>query len=594
MAFIPEDVLYNIKEAADIRQVIQEFVPLKKRGKNWVGLCPFHPDSSPSFTVNEEKQIYYCFGCGEGGNVFKFLMRLQGLSFVEAAKLLAQRYGIKIPKRPLSKAQEKKRQLREELIEINKIAAEYFYNNLRHSHSAIKAKEYLNKRGLDNITLESFLIGWAQDSWDALINNLSSKGFSLELIEKTGLIIKREGASGYYDRFRGRIIFPIHNHRGDIVAFGGRTIDLPNQKEQPKYINSPESPVYHKSHVLYGLFQNKSSIRQAGFGLVVEGYMDVVSLWQFGIKEVVGTLGTALTEDHARRMKNITKQWILLFDSDEAGLKAAQRALPICYKFDLRPKVLILPEGEDPDSFIRKKGKNRLLALIEKAPSGIDFLINVGLDLYGADTEGKLKTADTLISIISQIQDPIRKSLFIGETSQRLGIREESLWERIKNDEKSLKLITIKKAKREKAKQQDLIKPGLKIKNRAEEKLLGFLLSYPQFIDRFLEQDLELWISDKNLFELWQAIQHLYSMQGKLDLVTLCERLEPMPHLKTLAMRLASEFPPCHDLEEMASELLQYCSKQKKRILRLQLLEQLRHECKEDSQEILKYYQSLH
>ncbi len=592
MTYIPEDILQTIREAADIRQVVQEFVPLKKRGRNWVGLCPFHPDKDPSFTVNEDKQIFYCFGCGEGGNVFKFLMKIQGLSFQEAATTLAQRYGITIPKRPVSTTERKKRELNEQLTEINLAASQYYSKLLCSSLSAQPARDYLNKRGLDEQTLKAFNLGWAEDKWDGLIVFLKEKGFPLELAEQAGLIIKRTKASGWYDRFRGRITFPIKDHRGDIVAFGARTIGLPGQEEQPKYINSPESPIYHKGKVLYGLFQNKSSIRKSGFGLLVEGYMDVVSLWQSGVREAVASLGTALTEDHARRMKGVSRDWILLFDADDAGLKAASRALPICYKTGIRPKVLVLPKGEDPDSFVRQHGQKELYSLLKAALSGIDFLIETGKERFGTDTEGRLKTVELALDAIATVQDPVRKSLMVGQVAQKLGVREESLWQELKKRTQRPRLIKNLpgEGKDDKKSASSLIRVG----NKAEEKVIGFLLSYPQFMDRFIELNPELWIENKTVSELWSAILHLYSMTGRVNLSDLYQRLEHDHALRSMAMRLASAFPPCTDVDSMVRDLESYCLERKKRALRMQIMQQMRELGEEeDSESLLKSLQSL-
>ncbi|NPA94502.1 MAG: DNA primase [Thermodesulfobacteria bacterium] len=593
MTYIPEDILQTIRETADIRQVVQEFVPLKKRGKNWVGLCPFHSDKDPSFTVNEDKQIFYCFGCGEGGNVFKFLMKIQGISFPEAARALAQRYGITIPERPVSAHERKKKELKEQLLELTLEASHYFTSQLESSKTAELARNYLESRGLDDETIKTFQLGWAEDSWDGLTSHLESKGLDLELAEQAGLIIKRANAPGWYDRFRGRIIFPIHDHQGNIVAFGGRTVGLPGQEEQPKYINSPESPIYKKGKILYGLYQNKGAIRKAGYGLMVEGYMDVVSLWQFGIRQAVASLGTAMTEDHGRRMKGVTKEWVLLFDADEAGLKAATRALPICYKVDLRPKVLVLPEGEDPDSFVRKNGPDKLLELVSTAQSGLDYLIDMGKRHFGTDTEGTLKTIESALDAISQVQDPVRKSLFVGHISRKLGVREESLWQNLERRERNKPLrVAYSKDKGNDA--QAKPKVLAKRKNRAEEKILGFLLSYPQYMDRFLDLGLELWLEDRDLAELWDAMVHLHSLTGRLSLSELYERLEHAPELRSTAMRLASAFPPCSDIESMVKDLEKSCMERKKRALRMQLIQQIREQGEEgDCEHLLRDLLSL-
>ncbi len=595
MGYIPEDIIQQIRDAADIRQVVQEYVPLKKRGKNWVGRCPFHPDKDPSFSVNEEKQIFYCFGCGEGGNVFKFLMKIQGLSFVEAVQNLAGRLSIEIPKRPVSKTQQKAFKERDAILEINQLASDFFSDLLLSSASGLQARNYLEERGLSEQAIKIFSLGWAEDSWDSLAKFLEGQGKELPLAEKCGLVIKRTSAPGYYDRFRGRIIFPIRDHRGQIVAFGGRTITSDTKREQPKYINSPESPVYHKGKTLYGLFQNKSAIRKAGMGIIVEGYMDVVSLWQFGVNEAVGTLGTALTEDHARRLKGITKDWVLLFDADEAGLKAASRALPICYRLNLRPKVLCLPDGEDPDSFVRKEGPASLRSLMEKAPTGIDFLLDLGRKRFGTSTEAKTQLIDNVLESVSQVSDPVRKSLLIGHIAQKVGVREESLWQRLQMEEKSRhRLPSDHTGKNEDSRGQRAIKKVFKISNKAEEKLLGFLLSYPQFIGNFLDEGLDIWLSDKGLLELWESMVNLYSIEGKCDLSSLCDRLEATPGLKGLAMRLSAECPPCEDRGEMAASLKAYCVARKKKALRTHLLEEMRtEEVAEQERDILQKLQGL-
>ncbi len=596
MTYIPEDILQNIREAADIRQVVQEFVPLKKRGKNWVGLCPFHSDNDPSFTVNEEKQIFYCFGCGEGGNVFKFLMKIQGLSFKEAAKALAQRYGITIPERPLSEKAKKKKRLREQLIDITQAASIYFSRLLEDSVSAQKARQYLKKRSLKGETVEAFDLGWAEESWDGLIRFFENEGIDLGLAEEAGLIIKRTNAPGWYDRFRGRIMFPIRDHVGNIVAFGGRIIGLAGQEEQPKYINSPESPIYHKGKILYGLFQNKGGIRKAGFGLVVEGYMDVVSLWQHGIRQAVASLGTALTEEQARRMRGVTKEWVLLFDGDEAGLKAATRALPICYKVGLRPKVLILPHGEDPDSLVRKRGRAELEKLLKSAISGIDFLIDAGKTHFGTDTEGILKTIDTALEAISMVGDAVRRSLLVGDIARKLGVREESLWQSLKEKSQKDRRHKRPSATKSNTTQQvsSLSRPVARIGNRAEEKIIGFLLSYPQYIERFIDLSLEIWLEDGTLCGLWEAMTHIHEMTGGLNLTELYNNLEHDPVLRTVAMRLASDFPPCNDVEIMVKDLESYCQGRKKQALRMQLLQQLRDQGdNEDCESLLKGLLSL-
>ncbi|PXF59281.1 MAG: DNA primase [Deltaproteobacteria bacterium] len=568
-SYIPEDVLRNVLEAANIRQVVGEYVPLKKSGRNWVGLCPFHPDKDPSFSVSEEKQIFHCFGCGEGGNVFKFLMKMQGMSFVEAVKTLANRYGIIIPERPRSSQDKKRHMETEELVSLNLAAVGFYHQNLLHSSGSSDARAYLERRGLKSDIISRFRLGWANDQWDGLINHLKTKGLSLDKAEKAGLIVSRESGKGYYDRFRGRIIFPILDRSGKAVALGGRIL----KDGHPKYLNSPETPVYNKSRVLYGLSQNKAAIRRAGRGYVVEGYMDLLALAQFDIDQVVATLGTALTEDHVKQLRGLCKDWILVFDGDAAGVKAALRALPFFYKQNLRVRVLNLPAEDDPDSFVRREGKDSWEALVDTAGTGLDFAIQQGLASYGKDPEGRFRTTEDVLSILQPVSDPVRKSLLVGHVAQKLGVREESLWERLNTGNSSTVVPNIRKRYELSAEAKIRKSP----ENRAEAKLISFLLGRPKYMETFLDAGLDLWIEVPPLRELWMAMSHLYSMSGNLTLSDLYDQLEPVPELRTLAMRLSADFAPFEDMEEkIFSDLKKYCEDRRNKVLRWNVLEQIK------------------
>jgi len=580
-SYIPEDVLRSVLEASDIRQVIGEYVSLKKRGRNWIGLCPFHPDKDPSFSVSEEKQKFYCFGCGEGGDVFKFLMKMQGMSFVEAVKALADRYGIIIPERPRSSRYQKHRLEAEELVSLNLAAAGFYHQNLLHSSGAGDARAYLEGRGLKSGIISRFRLGWADDRWDGLINYLKTEGLSLDKAEKAGLIVSRKSGKGHYDRFRGRIIFPILGRSGKVVAFGGRILG----DGQPKYLNSPETPVYNKSKVLYGLFQNKGAIRRAGRGYVVEGYMDLLALAQSDIDQVVATLGTALTEDHVRRLKGLCRDWILVFDGDAAGVKAALRALPFFYKLDLRVRVLNLPAEDDPDSFVRREGRKAWESLADTAGSGLDFAIQQGLLSYGKDPEGKFRTLEDVLLILQSVNDPVRKSLLAGHVAQKVGIREEILWERLNVRNSGTAVPNIRKRYEPSAGVKTRECPG----NRAEAKLIGFLLGHPQYMESFLDAGLDLWLEVPSLRDLWMAMSHLYSMSGDLNLSELYNQLEPVPELKALAMRLSADLSPFKDKEqEMLSGLKRYCEGRRNKVLRWHVLEQIKAPAEADDEGLLR------
>ena len=566
-SYIPEDVLRNILESANIRQVIGEYIPLKKSGRNWIGLCPFHPDKDPSFSVNEEKQLFHCFGCGQSGDVFKFLMKMQGMNFVEAVKVLANRYGIPIPERPRSSQDKKRHTETEELVGLNLTAVELYHKNLLHSPAASDARAYLERRGLKSDIISRFQMGWANDLWDGLINHLKNEGLSLDKAEKAGLLVSRKSGKGYYDRFRGRLIFPILDRSGKVVALGGRVI----KDGHPKYLNSPETPIYNKSRVLYGLSQNKGAIRRAGKGYVVEGYMDLLALAQFDIDQVVATLGTALTEDHVKQLRGLCKDWILVFDGDTAGVKAALRALPLFYKLNLRIRVLNLPAEDDPDSFVRREGKKAWIALADKAASGLDFAIQQGLASHGKDPEGKFRTTEDVLLILQFVSDPIRKSLLVGHVAQKLGLREKSLWERTNVGNNGNIFPHTKHGRSTESKN---IK-GLE--NRAEAKLISFLLGRPKYMDIFGDAGLDMWIEVPSLRNLWMAMSHLYIMSGNLNLSDLYDQLEPEPELRALAMRLSANFAPFEDMEEeVLSDLKRYCRDRRNKFLRWNVLEQIK------------------
>jgi DNA primase len=579
--YIPEDVLRSVLEASDIRQVVGEYVSLKKSGRNWIGLCPFHPDKDPSFSVSEEKRIFHCFGCGEGGDVFKFLMKMQGMSFVEAVKALADRYGIIIPERPRSSRDQNRCLETEELVNLNLAAAGFYHQNLLHSPRAGDARAYLESRGLKSGIISRFRLGWADDRWDGLINHLKTEGLPLDKAKKAGLVVSRKSGKGYYDRFRGRIIFPILDRSGKVVALGGRILE----DGRPKYLNSPETPVYNKGKTLYGLSQNKEAIRRAGRGFVVEGYMDLLALAQSDIDQVVATLGTALTEDHVRQLRGLCKDWILVFDGDVAGVKAALRALPFFYKLNLRVRVLNLPAEDDPDSFVRREGGETWKTLVDTAGSGLDFAIQQGLVSYGKDPEGKFKTVEDVLLILQSVNDPVRKSLLAGHVAQKVGVREESLWERLNVSNSRAVVSNIRKRYE--------LSAGVKIRkcpeNRAEAKLIGFLLGYPQYIETFLDAGLDLWLEVPPLRDLWMAMSHLYSMSGNLNLSDLYNQLEPVPELRALAMRLSADLSSFEDIEEeMLSGLKRYCEDRRNKVLRWNVLEQIKAPAEVDNEGLLK------
>jgi DNA primase len=422
---------------------------------------------------------------------------------------------------------------------------------------------------------------------------MKEQGISTALAETAGLVLPRKGGSGHYDRFRGRIIFPIRDWQGSTVAFGARILSGESEKEQPKYINSPETPVYNKSRVLYGLYQNKSAIRKAGYGVVVEGYMDLLALAQAGINNAAATLGTALTSDHVKFLKRVSHDWVVVFDGDAAGQRAAARALPLFYAADINVRVLTLPEEDDPDTFIRREGKEQWEKMLGDLPTGIDFVIDRGLELHGRDTEGKFKTVEEGLALIEPVKDAVKKSLFAARISQKTGVREESLWERLSSNSKHVTHRNDVLKRQQQGRGNRSGSEALNL-NSAEAKLLGFLLAHPVYMEEFSDFGIELWIEHEAMRNLWEAMVNVFSQTSRLELSTLANALETMPEIKSMAMKLSCAFPPGENPELLSQGFKQYCVQRKKKALRLHVLESLKTEGENpDAESLLKKFQQL-
>ncbi len=420
---IPERTIDEIRDRTDILSLIGKYVSLKKAGRNFVGLCPFHAEKTPSFSVNPEKGIYKCFGCGKGGNAITFLMEVEGMSFTDAVRDLANRCGIRIEAGLATR--EKADERTAVFYTVNEDARSYFTENLK-SPEAGNAVEYLKKRGLDGQTARLFQIGYAPAGWDGLISYFRRTGRGDKLLVSAGLAI--EGDRGIYDRFRDRIIFPIRDHRERCVGFGGRVLG----QEEPKYLNSPETPVYHKGEVLYGLNITREGIRKAGYAVVVEGYLDLIALFQTGARNVVATLGTALTKDHLERLKKYTREVVLLFDPDEAGMKAAERTLPLFGEGVLYAKAAVLPAGLDPDDFVRKNGADAFREIVTGARDLFDFAVDRVFGRHNLETARGVSLAlEESAYIVRLIRKKADQDLYIGKITERLGIREESVREAV-------------------------------------------------------------------------------------------------------------------------------------------------------------------
>ncbi|PKN19931.1 MAG: DNA primase [Deltaproteobacteria bacterium HGW-Deltaproteobacteria-6] len=490
----------EIKSRVDIVELASEYLTLKKAGRNYLGLCPFHQEKTPSFTVNREKQIFYCFGCGEGGNAITLLMKIANKSFPEAIKHLAEKTGVILPSRTFGRDGQEKESLHDEIINLNLRVAQQFSRNLASPAGKI-ARDYVLKRALSDETVKQFRLGYVPDTWRTTADYIEGAGLSLKLAEQAGLVIAgKEG--GYYDRFRGRLIFPIENVFGEIVAFGGRILEA----GEPKYLNSPETPVYIKGKNLYGLNKAKEAIRQSGFCLIVEGYFDAISLYNAGVRNVVATLGTALTRDHLELLRRYTQNAVALFDPDTAGRKALDRSLELFLGANMHARALILPEGCDPDDFIKKYGKDKLDELIAAAPSISDYYIDNILG-DGKTFEENRDLVKTAIEFVGKIGDEIEKNLFIKRIAERLGI-----------DQALLKREAHRKAVHVPAVADGQKKPVKINVNPLEVNLIRLMLEYPQktllvesekTLDYFMEPALK---------SLGEKIVRDYKLLGYIDI----------------------------------------------------------------------------
>ncbi|MFA5881991.1 MAG: DNA primase [Eubacteriales bacterium] len=423
--YIPDEIVEQIRASSDIVEIVSDYVRLKKQGRNYVGLCPFHNEKTPSFMVSQEKQIYRCFGCGEGGNIFSFLMKRGNLSFPEAVAVLAERSGISIPEEddPERDARAKKT---EQAYKLNELVKDFYQYVLKNHDIARGARSYLEQRGVTPETADKFQIGFAPPSWDSQINFLKKKGYSVEILEQMGFILaKTKGAPGYYDRFRNRIMFPVWNIQGKVVGFGGRVLD----DSLPKYLNSPETPLFNKGHLLYGINKALESIRRLDQVIIVEGYMDVISCHQAGIENVVASLGTAFTPEQGKLLLRYTRQVVFAYDADTAGVNAAMRGWQVLDDIGCRVRVVSIPEGKDPDDYIRNHGPEQFLLLVnERALSLSDYKTDRALEKYDIYTlEGKFKIASEVIPSIINLSNEIEKDEAIMKLAKRLHLSPDAI-----------------------------------------------------------------------------------------------------------------------------------------------------------------------
>jgi DNA primase len=413
----------RVKQQADIVRVVGEYVRLKKTGKDFSGLCPFHQEKTPSFTVSPIKQIFYCFGCGKGGDIFNFVMEMERCEFPDALRLVAEKCGISIPKpKPSSPAERTQSSVRATLVEMHREAQTFFVNQLQGTAEGKLARAYLEDRGLDKMTIDRFGIGYAPSGGDLLLRHLKGK-YAGKLLAESGLVSRDQSGARMFDRFRRRITFPIANESGKVVAFGCRALG----DDQPKYLNSPETPIYSKSNVLYHLDRAKEALRRSDFAVLVEGYMDAIAVARAGISNVVASCGTSLAEPQIKLLGRFTKRVIVNYDPDTAGQAATERSIAILLEQDFEVRVLALPGKADPDKFIREQGADAYMKLLKESPPYVDYLIARARQMDMATAEGKLRAVNFLLPYVQKIPNRILRSEWATRIAQQLRLDEPVL-----------------------------------------------------------------------------------------------------------------------------------------------------------------------
>ncbi len=496
---IPEEIIDEIRQHTDLVTLVGEYIKLERRGKNMVGLCPFHSEKTPSFTVSPDKQLYHCFGCGASGNVFSLIMQMEKMTFPEAARFLARRAGVRIPEPEKRTSGEEN--YKEKIYRLNLMATSFYAYCLTKSNTGKKALDYLRKRGINGSTIETFMLGYAPADWTGFFNFARKKGFAPEMMVKAGLVSPGK-EKGYYDRFRDRLIFPIANISGKIAGFGGRTLSE-GDKSGPKYLNSPETPVFEKGLMLYGLNLAKEEIRRLKSAVVMEGYTDMITAYQAGIKNVVASLGTALTAEQGRLLRHQAETVITAYDSDAAGEAATWRGLAILQRTGCLVRVAEMPAGSDPDSYIREKGADSFKTLLDRARPLMEYRLAVLKKRYDLVSEkGRIDYTEELMTFLNAAVNQVEQDHYLKKAAEVLNVEEEALRQELKRRRRT--------GARRREQPEGGIKtfPGRDKIDRAEKILLSLMIQSKEIAERgrnLLEPE---YIKDERIREIVEAIWH--------------------------------------------------------------------------------------
>lgn len=512
----------DLKNRADLVRIIEPYAPLKKKGSNWMGCCPFHQEKTPSFSVSPTKGFYKCFGCGKGGNAYTFLMEMEGLNFPEAIQRVAEISGVPLPE-PVDdkqyaqskKKKEEKKKIADEVIDLNRIALDFWEAELQSKNTNAKAaREYLETRGITEETQKAFRIGFSPDTWDSLLNHLKGKGTDEKLIEQSGLVSVNEEKDRVFDRFRGRIMFPVLDINGNPVAFGARAMG----DDQPKYLNSPETPAYIKGRHLYGLFQAKDEIRKKKFVILVEGYLDLIALYQFGISNTAASLGTAFTPEQSKLLSRFAKRVVINYDGDKAGVKAARKAVEELLNQDFDVKVLVLPNANDPDDFLRANGAEEYNEARGKAQPYLDFVLRSAMNGRSLNVaKQKADAIEDVLPVLTIPSNPVQKRESFDQAMrffrvEDAGLKRE-LWNAVKHGNKLEPGIVKKKVKR-----------ATQVKMTvAEQHLLELLVYDPELREKILAQLEETDYESLATAPIFRALYELQSKKAEVSNENLME-----------------------------------------------------------------------
>jgi len=566
------DLAEQVRQVANIIDIAAQYTTLKQRGSKHVGLCPFHSEKTPSFTVDSDKQLYHCFGCGAGGDLFTFVMEKEDLSFPEAVKYLADKYNIPIPE--IKKRSPQHLKLEEKLYNITETTLAFFRKNLFNTKEGEKALKYLKQRNITEDVIQALKIGYAMNNWDSLLIFFKGKNISQDLLEKAGLILQRQNKEGHYDRFRGRIIFPIFTLSGKVVAFGGRTLF----DDDIKYLNSPDTPIYTKGKILYGLNISKEAIRNEKDSILVEGYTDFSALYQTNFLHCVASLGTSVTENQIAVLSRFSSRIVICYDGDEAGKKAAGRAVSICKKREVNARVALLPEGMDPDSYIQKFGKDKFKDLLKNSIPGLNFILQNFTKAKEAKTpEDKARASRELLTkILANVQDPIVYSETIKEAAEYLGIDEKLLRTTIK--QKTVKLKTEKK--------ESLL--------YAEKRLLQIFFANSSITNHiFKELDLKYFEGLKSE-PIFSSLAEFFKHGRAPDYNTLKENIDPsLRTLLTEALIEKGEEPTLEEAEDNLEAIKDYYITRRRKTLTPQTAEAQKNKDETRVSSLLKQKQDL-